>query len=99
MERGLYNITATGVSTLLPINGSAGNVKSIRLSNYSTTQPITVDLYLYDSSTVRSYYLHDLVIPIKTSLLLDDSVEFDNSVLGMSINITGTTPFLSIIIK
>tara|TARA_B110000914_G_C15501344_1_gene465965 strand:+ start:156 stop:455 length:300 start_codon:yes stop_codon:yes gene_type:complete len=99
MERGLYNITTVGISTLLPISGNSGSIRSIRLCNYSLSNSVTVDLFLYDSANVLSYYIQNLVIPIKTTLLLDDDVAFDNSVLGMQVKTSGTTPLLSIIIK
>lgn len=99
MEYGLYNITSTGVSNLIPISANKGEVNSIRLANYSDANSVTVDLYLEDVAGSKSYLNHGVVIPISTTLLLDEAVAFDNSVLAMNINIAGTSPQLSIIIK
>jgi len=99
MERGLFNITTSGITELLPIHGTRNNIKSIRLSNYSAVNDITVDLYLEDYSSNLSYIINDLVIPVATTLLLTEELSFDNSVLGMKIVTSGTTPLLSVIIK
>tara|TARA_B110000858_G_scaffold111172_1_gene127242 strand:- start:5605 stop:5904 length:300 start_codon:yes stop_codon:yes gene_type:complete len=99
MERGLYNRTTAGEATLLPIDGLRGDVNSIRLANYSSTESVAVDLYLYDLSGTNVYLMKGLVIPIGVSLLLDHELNFDNSVLGLKINLTGSNPRLSIIIK
>jgi len=99
MERGLFNITTNATTELLPIYGTHGNVKSIRLSNYSAANDITIDLYLEDGSSNLSYIMNDLVIPVATTLLLTEELSFDNSVLGMKIVTSGTTPLLSVIIK
>jgi hypothetical protein len=58
-----------------------------------------VDLYLEDDSSNLSYIINDLVIPVSTALLLTEELSFDNSVLGMKIVTSGTTPLLSVIIK
>ena len=99
MERGLFDITTNTVTELMPIYGARGNVRSIRLSNYSAADDITIDLYLEDGSANLSYIINDLVIPIATTLLLTEELSFDNSVLGMKIVTSGTTPLLSVIIK
>ena len=106
MEYGLYHIVATGatITSLRPIYGFGGNIKSIRLTNASTAV-VTVDLYLEDASAVDAGRSHLFVtsLPAKTTVILNEGVSFDNSVLGLSINTTGAnlsaaTP-LSIIIK
>jgi hypothetical protein len=99
MQKGLFNIETTGPTTLIPIYGSGGSISSIRLTNYSAANVVTVDLYLEDAAAVKSYMLNDLVIPVAGSLLLDEHMSFDNSVLGLKIATTGTTPLLSVIIK
>ena len=99
MEQGLTNITSATTTTLIPIYGSGGSVASIRLTNYSASNAVTIDLYLEDAAAVKSYILHDLVIPVAGSLLLDEHMSFDNSVLGLKIMTSGTTPLLSVIIK
>ena len=106
MEKGLYHIAATGstVTSLIPIYGSRGAIKSIKLTNASAAV-VTVDLYLEDSSAADAGRSHIFVtsIPALTTVFLDDGVSFDNSVLSLNIKTSGAslaaaTP-LSIIIK
>lgn len=99
MEQGLTNITSATTTTLIPIYGSGGSVSSIRLTNYSASNAVTIDLYLEDAAAAKSYMLNDLVIPVAGSLLLDEHMSFDNSVLGLKIVTVGTSPLLSVIIK
>tara|TARA_R110000744_G_C18967365_1_gene517671 strand:- start:136 stop:456 length:321 start_codon:yes stop_codon:yes gene_type:complete len=106
MERGLYHITATSatVTPLRPIYGSNGNIKSIRLTNASTAV-VNVDLYLEDSTAADAGRSHIVKtdIPAKTTLLLNEGLSFNNSVLSLVVkttgaNLTAANPF-SIIIK
>ena len=106
MERGLYHIIATGstVTSLIPIHGYGGSIKSIRMTNASAAV-VNVDLYLEDSSAVDAGRSHlcTVDIPAKVTLLLNEGVGFDNAVLSLNIKTTGSglaaaTPF-SIIIK
>tara|TARA_R110000765_G_C18475198_1_gene551794 strand:+ start:164 stop:484 length:321 start_codon:yes stop_codon:yes gene_type:complete len=106
MERGLHHITATGDTrtTLIPINGYGGSIKSIRITNCSAAV-VSVDLYLESSAAADAGRSHILLqdFPAKTSLLLDEEVGFDNAVLSLAIRTTGSgltaaLP-LSIIIK
>ncbi len=106
MEYGLHHITATGSTrtTLIPIHGSGGSIKYIRLTNASSAV-VSVDLYLEDSTAVDSGRSHIVTtnIPANTALLLNEGVSFDNSVLGLSIRTAGaslsdSSP-LSVIIK
>jgi hypothetical protein len=106
MEYGLYHITATDptVTPLRPIYGSSGSIKSIRLTNASAAV-VNVDLYLEDSTAADAGRSHIVTtdIPAKTTLLLNEELAFNNSVLGLVVKTTGAnlsaaTPF-SIIIK
>jgi len=106
MEYGLHHIKATSatVTPLRPIYGSGGNVRSIRLTNASTAV-VNIDLYLEDSTAVDDGRSHIVTtdIPAKTTLLLNEGLSFNNSILGLVIKTTGAnlaaaTP-LSIIIK
>jgi hypothetical protein len=99
MEQGLTNITSADTFTLIPIYGSGGSVSSIRLTNYSAANAVTIGLYLEDAAAAKSYMLNDLVIPVGGSLLLDEHMSFDNSVLGLKIVTVGSSPLLSVIIK
>ena len=106
MERGLYHIIATGptVTSLIPIYGSEGGIKSIRMTNASAAV-VNVDLYLEDSSAADAgrSHLFTADMPAKTTLFLNEGISFNNAVLSLNIKTTGSgltaaTPF-SIIIK
>jgi len=104
MQRRLYNIAEDTTTTLIPSGGSGGSITSIILTN-SSTSSVDVDLYLAEireDSTTNSH-IATTNIPSKTSLLLEEGVSFDNSVLSLKITtsngtLTGSNP-LSIIIK
>jgi|21_taG_2_1085346.scaffolds.fasta_scaffold07360_5 hypothetical protein len=109
MQRRLYNIE-TSVSptttTLIPVGGSNGSIASIRLTN-SSAAAVDVDLHLYEerpASVNDKAYIAVTNIPSKTTLLLNEGISFDNSVLGLKIittngsSLSASTP-LSVIIK
>jgi hypothetical protein len=99
MEYGLYQITLATTTTLIPIHGSRGSVKSVSICNNHASVDADVDLYLHDSSNAASYIIHDMKIPAGVTLLLNESLSFDNSVLGLKMVTTGTGLPLSVIIK
>jgi hypothetical protein len=108
MEKGLHNIIAAieTVTVLIPEESGRGAVSSIKLTN-SSTAIVEVDLYLEDynaaDNSENPTHIVKTDIPAKTSLVLDDDMSFNNSVLSLVIKTTGAqitaaTP-LSIIIK
>jgi hypothetical protein len=95
MQRRLYNISATAAThtTLIPVGGSSGGVGSIRMTN-SSVAAVDVSLYLYEerpASANDNAYIVVTSIPSKTTLLLDEGISFDNSVLGLKIKTTGAS--------
>ena len=102
MEKGLFNITGQGnTTTLVPIESTLGNITSIRITNVHATAPTTVDLFLEDSAAVKSYYLKSTVIPAVTTLLLNEDLSFDSSVLNMKMINTASVQnmVVSVIVK
>ena len=104
MQRRLYNIGDNETTTLITAGGSKGSIASIRLTN-SSNNSVDVDLFLREIKDVSTTRAHVLTtsIPSKTSVFLDEGVNFDNSVLGLDIITTNGTLSdanpLSIIIK
>ena len=96
MQKGLFNITGSSgdTTTLVPIESTLGNITSIRITNVHASNSLTVDLFLEDS-----YYLKSTVIPAVTTLLLNEDLSFDSSVLNLKITTTGTSPNVSVIVK
>ena len=101
MQRGLFNITEAGTTTLKAIRGGGGNVSSVSLANTSSAD-VVVELFLQDSAAVKAYIVKT-TIPSNVTLLLDDDLPFDSSVLGLFLTTTGagldTSTPLSVIIK
>ena len=88
---------------LIAVGDNANNIKSILLTNVDTAA-ITVDLYIYDSSTDKRYHLlFGTSLPVGASLLLDNSdmLAFNNTSSGFSLNLKlGSTSYLiNILIK
>jgi len=100
MEKGLFNITTSGVVTpLVKMRSGSGGVKSIRVCNYSSSNTATVTIYLEDGDAAKVNIIHELVIPIGVTLLLDDDLAFNDDVLKMDALVTSSDPKVSIIIK
>jgi hypothetical protein len=101
MEKGLFNITEAGTTTLKPIYGEAGNIGSVSLANTGASD-IVIELFLQDSIGQNAYIIKT-TIPGNVTLVLEDDLSFDNSVLGLFLTTTAgglsaSTP-LSVIIK
>ena len=104
MQRRLYNIADDTTTTLIPSGGSGGSITSIRLTN-SSASSVDVDLYLAETKedSATNSHVATTNIPSKTSLLLEEGVSFDNSVLSLRVttnngSLSDPNP-LSIIIK
>ena len=90
-----HNIDGSdGVNVELLARGdNASNIKSILITN-TTAGSANVSLYIQDqpsSAVAKTYYLcKDITIPIRSSLLLDDTnmLSFDNSLSGYALHFT-----------
>lgn len=98
MEYGLHHITSATTTTLIPIHGSGGAVKSISIANQHATDVLIVSLYL-DDDTNTSYIIKNTRIYPGTTLVLDHNISFDNSVLGLKLTTAGSGLPVSVIIK
>ena len=102
MERGLFNISDELVHTLLPMGSGSGGVKKIRVCNTRGDRDVSVRLFL-DDGTNQTSIVQGLHIPLSSALEIDD-ISFDNSVLGLKVQLTdlgsvGTTVDVDIILK
>lgn len=98
MEYGLHHITSATTTTLIPIHGSGGAIKSISIANQHDNERAHVDLYL-DDGTNTSYMVKSALIYPGTAMVLDHDISFDNSVLGLKLTTVGSGLPLSVIIK
>ena len=102
MEKGLFNITSASTTTIRDIHSQEGKLNSLRFTNTHASTAVTVDLLLEDASSNKVYILKT-DIPGQTTLLLDEDLSFDNSVLALKVTtsaggLSTSTP-LSIIVK
>ena len=103
MEVGLFNITSATTTTLRALSsGLGGGVRSIRLTNTHASTAVTVDLFLEDASSNKSYIVKT-DIPGQTTLLLTEGLTYNTEVLSLKITTTAgglsTSTPLSVIIK
>lgn len=107
MEYGLYIIETAGTTPLVPTKSQTtdyegkngrGAVESISICNCSASNAATVRLFL-DDGTNETSIIESLVIPAGVTLLLSESLSFNNSILSMQLAVTGTSPNINVIVK
>ena len=98
MARVYKNITTETTTTLMTKGSSnSGLVSKIHISNNSSSDATGVCVDLYDGTNVF-YFIRDIVIPSKVSLVLEDNVAFDTKKYNLRISNAGTNPNLTVII-
>ena len=99
MARVYKNITTETTTTLMTKGSSnSGLVSKILISNNSSSDATGVCVDLYDGTNVF-YFIRDIVIPSKVSLVLEDNITFDTKKYNLRISNAGTNPNLTVIIK
>ncbi len=96
MAYGLYQLTSS--STLIEKGSGRSKINSITISNGNSSNEVTVGLY-YNEVSTKTYIIENCYIPVGASLILDKDLSFDNSILDLKIDISGTSPDVSVIIK
>ena len=98
MARVYKNITTETTTTLMTKGSSnSGLVSKILISNNSSSDATGVCVDLYDGTNVF-YFIRDIVIPSKVSLVLEDNIAFDTKKYNLRISNAGTNPNLTVII-
>ena len=98
MARVYKNITTETTTTLMTKGSSnSGLVNKILISNNSSSDASGVCVDLYDGTNVF-YFIRDIVIPSKVSLVLEDNIAFDTKKYNLRISNAGTNPNLTVII-
>ena len=101
-------ITSETTTDLVKKGGTnVGSIASILVANYSTTNHVTVSLFLEDSSANvltnasnnKYYYINSLVLPVSTSVVFNDNTFFDSRLYNLRITTTGTSPLVSVMIR
>ena len=102
MEKGLFNITSVTTTTLINKKTNRGTLNYIRMTNTHSSNSVTVDLFLEDSSGNKSH-IANTSIPGLTTLLLSEGLGFNNFNLALKLETKGvglsTSTPLSVIMK
>ena len=100
MEKGLTNITSATDTILIDFDSQKGNINNIQISNNSSSNAVTISLFLSDGTTANNaYFFKNLVLPVGVALFLNENLGFDDSVLSLILTTAGTSPDVSVIIK
>jgi hypothetical protein len=98
MEAGLFNISSATTTTLIDVLEDKGSVKSINIANCNASNAVTITLFL-DDGTNQTSYIENVVIPVGSSLMLNEGMSFNNNVLALKLTTAGTSPDVNVIIK
>ena len=79
-------------------SGDSGNIKKILIANENTSNAVNVTIDLYDGTNTFTI-IKEVEIPVKSSLVLSDNVDFDSDVFNLRITTSGTAPLVTVIIK
>ena len=93
-------IGSTGITTLITKNSTiVGSIRKITISNNSASNAAVVSLQLWDGTSVGHNIIGNLTIPAGVTLVLNDNLSFEVRDWNLRMEVSGTSPVLSIIIK
>jgi hypothetical protein len=93
------NVTGTSAVELLSRGSNYNNIISILLSSVHASTAATVDLFIQDSSLNTYYFIKGTSIPLGTSLVLTDNLQFNNTSSGYALFITLSAGSVDVHIK
>tara|TARA_Y100001937_G_scaffold16858_1_gene23253 strand:+ start:865 stop:1167 length:303 start_codon:yes stop_codon:yes gene_type:complete len=79
------NVTGTSAVELLSRGSNSNDISSILLSSVHASTAAIVDLFIQDSSLNTYYFIKGVTIPLGTSLVLTDNLNFNNSNKGFAL--------------
>ena len=79
-------------------SGDSCNIKKILIANENTSNAVNVTIDLHDGTNTFTI-IKEVEIPVKSSLVLSDNVDFDSDIFNLRITTSGTTPLVTVIIK
>ena len=74
------------------------NYKKILIANENTSNVVNVTVDLNDGTNTYTI-IKEVEIPVKSSLVLEDNVEFNSKDFNLSITTSGTAPLITVIVK
>ena len=92
------NISSAATTTLITKGGGvSGSISTITIANHDDSDSNTVQLHLYDGSSV-TYVIAETVIPARATLVLEDNVSFNSGLYNLRL-VTSSTADTTVIIK
>tara|TARA_R100001591_G_scaffold70079_1_gene78700 strand:- start:18 stop:320 length:303 start_codon:yes stop_codon:yes gene_type:complete len=98
---GIYKkFTGAASNQLLVTKGNSnpGFYKKILIANENTSNAVNVTIDLHDGTNTYTI-IKEVEIPVKSSLVLEDNVEFSSKDFSLRITISGTSPEITVIVK
>ena len=89
---------AETVTLITKGSGTSGNIKKILIANENTSNAVNVTIDLNDGTNTFTI-IKEVEIPVKSSLVLSDNIDFDSNIFNLRITTSGTTPLVTVIIK
>ena len=92
------NISSATTTTLITKGGGVnGSISKITIANHDDSDSNTVQLHLYDGSSI-TYVIVETVIPARATLVLEDNVSFNSGLYNLRL-VTSSTADTTVIIK
>ena len=79
-------------------SGTSGNIKKILIANENTSNAVNITIDLNDGTNTFTI-IKEIEIPVKSSLVLSDNIDFDSNIFNLRITTAGTSPNITTIIK
>ena len=92
------NISSATTTTLITKGGGVnGSIRKITIANHEDSDSNTVQLHLYDGSSI-TYVIVETIIPARATLVLEDNVSFNSGLYNLRL-VTSSTADTTVIIK
>ena len=92
------NISSATTTTLITKgSGVSGSISKVTIANHDDSDSNTVQLHLYDGSSV-TYVIAETIIPARVALVLEDNVSFNSGLYNLRL-VTSSTADTTVIIK
>ena len=93
------NISSATTTTLITKGGGVnGSISKITIANHDDSDSNTVQLHLYDGSSI-TYVIVETIIPARATLVLEDNVSFNSNSINLRITTAGTSPNIPVILR
>ena len=93
-----YTSAATNENLIVKGANISGRISKILIANVNTSNAVNVTIDLNDGTNTYTI-IKEVEIPVKSSLVLEDNVEFNSKDFNLSITTSGTAPLVTVIVK